>query len=75
MKIHVISKQFDANANYISRVPKNARRYVYCTGLRYGNNEDYNFLFDKYSTSENAADMVVMLRALGCTRDNSSLTQ
>lgn len=58
-----------------SRVPVNARRYVYCVGLREGNAQDYQFLFQQYQTSENAADMVVILRALGCTRDTESLNQ
>ncbi|CAH2105879.1 unnamed protein product [Euphydryas editha] len=65
-------RQFRNNASYL--VPKNARRYVYCTGLRHGNDEDYQFLFQQYMNSENTADMVVMLRALACTRSNVSLT-
>nr|XP_026484265.1 uncharacterized protein LOC113392185 [Vanessa tameamea] len=65
-------RQFRNSNNYL--VPKNARRYVYCTGLRYGNASDYQFLFQKYNTSENTADMVVMLRTLACTRDNASLS-
>ncbi|XP_052740777.1 membrane alanyl aminopeptidase-like [Bicyclus anynana] len=54
-------------------VPKNARRYVYCTGLRQGDASDYNFLFERYNTSQNTADMVVMLRTLACTKDEASL--
>ncbi|XP_063377572.1 uncharacterized protein LOC134664758 [Cydia fagiglandana] len=56
-----------------SLVPVNARRYVYCVGLRHGDATDYNFLFDQYETSENAADMIVILRALGCTKDENRL--
>ncbi|XP_050667555.1 membrane alanyl aminopeptidase-like [Leptidea sinapis] len=56
-------------------VPVNARRYVYCTGLREGNITDFNFLFQKYNTSENTADMVVMLRTLACTKDQSAIKE
>ncbi|CAK1599082.1 unnamed protein product [Parnassius mnemosyne] len=59
--------------NESNLVPVNARRYVYCTGLREGDAADYNFLYQKYNTSENTADMVVMLRALACTKDRASL--
>lgn len=55
------------------RVPVNSRRYVYCTGLRYGDGSDYDYLFRLYENSENTADMVVILRALGCTRNAQKL--
>nr|QUJ23887.1 aminopeptidase N [Telchin licus licus] len=54
-------------------VPVNSRRYVYCIGLREGNITDYNFLFEKYNSSENTADMVVMLRALACSKDQTAI--
>ncbi|XP_075971879.1 membrane alanyl aminopeptidase-like [Anticarsia gemmatalis] len=59
--------------NNSNLVPVNARRYVYCIGLREGNAADYTFLFNQYESSENTADMVVILRALACTRDETSL--
>ncbi|XP_014370423.2 membrane alanyl aminopeptidase-like [Papilio machaon] len=64
-------RAFRQNENNL--VPVNARRYVYCTGLRHGNSSDYDFLFRKYNESDNTADMVVMLRTLACTRDRVSL--
>ncbi|CAG9559615.1 unnamed protein product [Danaus chrysippus] len=64
-------RQFRTNASYM--VPKNARRYVYCTGLREGNAEDFEFLFNRYNNSEHASDMVVMLRTLACTKHQASL--
>ncbi|XP_059049754.1 membrane alanyl aminopeptidase-like [Achroia grisella] len=54
-------------------VPVNLRRYVYCVGLRQGNASDYNFLLEKYNTAVNTADMVVILRALACTKVEASL--
>ncbi|XP_022825014.1 membrane alanyl aminopeptidase-like [Spodoptera litura] len=54
-------------------VPVNLRRHVYCTGLREGDRSDYDFLFNAYNSSENAADMVIMLRALACTKDLDAL--
>ncbi|CAB3239517.1 unnamed protein product [Arctia plantaginis] len=59
-----------ANVNQL--IPVNYRRYVYCVGLREGDATDYDYLFNQYETSENAADMVVILRALGCTKHEAS---
>nr|ADZ57273.1 aminopeptidase N4 [Chilo suppressalis] len=59
--------------NSSNLVPVNQRRYVYCVGLREGDSSDYDFLMQRYMTSENAADMVVMLRALACTKNTTSL--
>ncbi|KOB70212.1 Uncharacterized protein OBRU01_15690 [Operophtera brumata] len=54
-------------------VPVNLRRYVYCVGIREGDATDYEFLYAKYNASQNTADMVVILRALGCTKDETLL--
>ncbi|RVE53190.1 hypothetical protein evm_002023 [Chilo suppressalis] len=59
--------------NSSNLVPVNQRRYVYCVGLREGDSSDYDFLMQQYMTSENAADMVVILRALACTKNTTSL--
>lgn len=63
------------NISCLVRVPKNARRYVYCLGLRNGTAEDYTFLYGIYNTSQNAADMVVILRTLACTKHEESIAQ
>ncbi|KAJ2952361.1 hypothetical protein O0L34_g4646 [Tuta absoluta] len=62
--------QYRNNGNVL--VNPNERRYVYCVGINEGNASDYNFLFQKYNTSQNTADMVVILRTLGCTKDSTS---
>nr|QBI71858.1 aminopeptidase N4a [Plutella xylostella] len=54
-------------------VHKNLRRHVYCVGVREGDRTDYDFLWQRYNSSQNTADMVVMLRALGCTKDEATL--
>nr|QBI71859.1 aminopeptidase N4b [Plutella xylostella] len=54
-------------------VPPNLRAHVYCVGLREGNRADYDFLWQRYNTSENAVDMVLMLGALPCTRDQTAV--
>ncbi|GBP46441.1 Membrane alanyl aminopeptidase [Eumeta japonica] len=56
-----------------SRVPVNLRRYVFCIGLREGGYADYQFLWQQYTASENTADMVVILRALACTKNQTSI--
>nr|AAK58066.1 110 kDa aminopeptidase [Heliothis virescens] len=64
-------RQHRENPNNL--VPVNLRRYVYCVGLREGNETDYSYLFSVYNSSENTADMVVILRALACTKHQPSL--
>lgn len=57
------------------RVSVNLRRHVYCVGLREGDYSDYEFLWGRYTASENTADMVVMLRALACSRDQTAVAE
>lgn len=55
------------------RVPANLRPWVYCTGLRNGNNVDFNRLWTKYMADDLAGEKIVLLEAFGCTRDADSL--
>lgn len=49
------------------------RPWVYCTGLRYGTADDFNYFWNRYLTEDLANEKVVMLGAAGCTTDQTSL--
>lgn len=57
----------------IFRVPKNQRSVAYCTAIRRGGQEDWKFLWKKYLESNCASEQLVILKALGCSRDTTIL--
>ncbi|XP_047510698.1 membrane alanyl aminopeptidase-like [Pieris napi] len=60
------------NGNWID--PR-IRRNVYVVGIREGGAEDFNFLLNRFQTSNYANDQLEMLRGLGATRDPQLLTR
>ncbi|XP_072939870.1 putative aminopeptidase-2 [Epargyreus clarus] len=55
-------------------VNPNLRRHVFCEGLRHGGFEEWQFLYQRRMNSNNQADQVAMLRALGCTTTERAVT-
>lgn len=53
-----LTLKFSVNANI--RVP------VYCAAIRAGSEEEFNFLWKKYMTTNVAAEQINVLSALGC---------
>ncbi|XP_023950042.2 membrane alanyl aminopeptidase-like [Bicyclus anynana] len=49
------------------------REVVYCTGLRYGNGEDYDFLWNRMFTTNVANEARLIGDILGCTSDETKL--
>lgn len=56
-----------------SRVPPNLRPTVYCTALRHGDGDDFDFLWEKYLEANVAAEQILILNSLGCTKDKNKL--
>ncbi|CAD1472151.1 unnamed protein product, partial [Heterotrigona itama] len=54
-------------------IKPNQRPVAYCTGVKYGTKEDWEFLWRQYLNSNSATDQIVMLEALGCTQDKTLL--
>nr|XP_002056536.3 aminopeptidase N [Drosophila virilis] len=48
-------------------VPANLRSVVYCTAMRHGDAEDWNFLWQRYRSTTVASEQRLILLALGCT--------
>lgn len=42
---------------------------VYCTAISEGNKDDWEFLWGRFKKSDVAAEQVLILNALGCTKD------
>lgn len=57
------------------RISPNARPAVYCTSLREGTYEDWQFLWNQYEKTDFASEKVVILNALGCTRNTTTLNK
>lgn len=54
-------------------VSPNQRTVVYCTAIKHGSSDDWNFLWDQYGLANVAAEQVVILGALGCSRNHTIL--
>ncbi|XP_017023784.1 aminopeptidase N-like [Drosophila kikkawai] len=58
----------EPNPDKNNPVPVNLRSIVYCTAIRHGLDEDWEFLWTRYKRSNEADEKVDMLNSLGCTR-------
>ncbi|XP_049870024.1 membrane alanyl aminopeptidase-like [Pectinophora gossypiella] len=69
----------DAVAKFAARntvsVNPNIRRHVFCKGIHEGGYEEWKSIYDRRIQSNNQADQVAMLRALGCTNDEQAVKE
>ena len=49
------------------QVPPNFRAFCYCTGVRLGQNEDWNFAYKMYNETIVASERGLWMRALSAT--------
>ncbi|XP_067615135.1 aminopeptidase N-like [Eurosta solidaginis] len=57
------------NPDEVNPVPKDLRSVVYCTSIRHGNEDDWQFLWSRYKNSNVAAEKRTIISALGCSRE------
>lgn len=50
------------------------RPVVYCSVITQGNEEDWKFFWEKFKAENVAAETVVILNALGCTKSSNLTT-
>ncbi|KAL7730084.1 hypothetical protein ACLKA6_009364 [Drosophila palustris] len=50
-------------------VPRNLRSVIYCTAVRHGDADDWNFLWQRYRNSTVASEKRLILLSLSCTHD------
>ncbi|XP_076675141.1 uncharacterized protein LOC143372620 isoform X2 [Andrena cerasifolii] len=56
-------------------ISPNARAAVYCTALRHGSQDDWQFLWERYLETNFASEKKIILDALGCSLDPKILNQ
>jgi aminopeptidase N len=54
-------------SKYRSSISPNLQSVTYCTALRHGGEEEWDFLWNKYITSNFAPEQSLILSTLGCT--------
>lgn len=57
-----------------TKVNKDMRSYVYCNGVRYGGKAEFDFLYERFLTTDIAAEQLNLLIGMGCTKDKESVT-
>lgn len=55
--------------NTFFRISKDLQGVVYCTALKHGGEEEWEFLWEKYQMSNVATEKNTILNALGCTQE------
>uniref|UniRef100_A0A0K0FD22 Peptidase_M1 domain-containing protein n=1 Tax=Strongyloides venezuelensis TaxID=75913 RepID=A0A0K0FD22_STRVS len=58
----------EAVSSECSKVPVMIRRLVYCNGVKYGTEEDWEFIYDRLNNEVSQVEQHRLLTALGCTR-------
>ncbi|KAJ8967081.1 hypothetical protein NQ314_003093 [Rhamnusium bicolor] len=53
----------------MSLIPKDLRGVVYCTSLKHGGEDEWDFLWKKYQNSNVATEKNTILSALGCSSE------
>lgn len=64
---------FEDYAISFKKVPKDHRIVVYCNAIRYGGDEEFNFLFDRLMSEGFAQEQINILTALGCSKDEKNI--
>lgn len=57
----------------IYRISPNARPAVYCTALKTGTADDWEFLWNKYLETNFATEKKIIINALGCSINETVL--
>ncbi|KAH9643222.1 hypothetical protein HF086_012884 [Spodoptera exigua] len=70
---NVATQRFQAWRQNGDRIPPNMRPWVYCGGLRNGNEADFDFFWRRYLDENLSNEKVVMLGAAGCTGNTVAL--
>ncbi|KAF7268819.1 hypothetical protein GWI33_018165 [Rhynchophorus ferrugineus] len=62
-------REFQHASDGANPIPKDLRGVVYCTALEHGAEEEWNFLWEKYQSSNVATEKSTLLSVLGCTKE------
>lgn len=62
------------NPNTENDIPVDLRPTVYCTAIRHGNEEDWQFLWQRYKESNVATEKRTIIFSLACSRNTKTLS-
>ncbi|CAH1985341.1 unnamed protein product [Acanthoscelides obtectus] len=68
-------KKLKENPQGENPIPKDLRGVVYCTSLKHGGADEWEFLWKKFQNSNVATEKNTLLNALGCTQEVWLLTR
>ncbi|KYN33599.1 Aminopeptidase N [Trachymyrmex septentrionalis] len=75
-KTECIQKSVDLFAawrNSSERIPRNARPAVYCTAIKKGSTDDWEFLWTQYLQTNLQTEKKIIINALGCSTNKTVL--
>lgn len=55
--------------NIPNRISVNLAPIVYCSVIEFGSKTEWKYLWRKFKTTNDAAERVIILNALGCTNE------
>jgi len=58
---------------FIHRIPRNARSAVYCTAIKEGATNDWEFLWKQYLETNFGSEKKIIINALGCSTNETIL--
>lgn len=53
----------------MSSIPKDLRKIIYCTVIRHGGQEEWDYLWSMYKKSNVASEKATIMQSLSCTRE------
>lgn len=59
----------------IIRIPPNERNVVYCTAIKYGTDDAWEFTWNRYINANVSSEKELLLEALSCSRETWILTR
>ncbi|KAJ8311540.1 hypothetical protein KUTeg_010895, partial [Tegillarca granosa] len=79
--VEMVSETFNetgldnTGAQHLESIDASLRYTVYCTGIKYGGVEEWDFAFNQYKTSTVASEKSRLMSALACSKESWILTR
>ncbi|KAG5684937.1 hypothetical protein PVAND_014145 [Polypedilum vanderplanki] len=64
---------FDEYLNAFKKAPRDYRQVIYCNAIRYGGDNEFNFLFERFMNEDVAAEQLNVLIGLGCSKNERNI--
>ena len=74
-KKYVTQKESKVYYFFDSIISPNIKSTVYCSAIKHGGDEEWNFAWDRLQASNVATEKDKLLSALGCSNNTATLTK